>query len=96
MKSPIKHILLRKHKDYTENKKVFILNFTTSTKEILKTSNIFVKGLVINVAKFLIKKEFGKETEIYVNLYDQLCWADQVVEEINTINYQSTNYAHNN
>jgi hypothetical protein len=87
MKSSIKHILLKKHKSYTENDKVFILNFTKSTKEILKNSNIFVKGLAISVAKFLIKREFGKTTEIYINLYDQLCWSDQVIEQINALNF---------
>lgn len=83
----MKNITLRKHKTYTENDKVFILNFTKTTKELLKNSNIFVKGLAIGVAKFLIKKELGLTTELYINLYDQLCWYDQVVEEINTINF---------
>jgi hypothetical protein len=87
MKSPIKHILLRKHKTYTEKDKAFILNFTKTTKELLKNSNLWVKGLAISVAKFLIKKHFGKDTEIYINLYDQQCWCDQVVDEINTINF---------
>ena len=31
MKSSIKHISLKKHKSYTENDKVFILNFTKSS-----------------------------------------------------------------
>ena len=87
MKSPIKHILLRKHKTYTEKDKAFILNFTKTTKELLKSSNLWVKGLAISVAKFLIKKHFGKDTEIYINLYDQQCWCDQVVEEINVSNF---------
>ena len=87
MKSPIKHILLRKHKTYTEKDKAFILNFTKTTKELLKNSNLWVKGLAIGVAKFLIKKHFGKDTEIYINLYDQQCWCDQGVEEINVSNF---------
>jgi hypothetical protein len=87
MKSPIKHILLRKHKTYTEKDKAIILNFTKTTKELLKNSNLWVKGLTISVAKFLIKKHFGKDTEIYINLYDQQCWCDQVVEEINVSNF---------
>lgn len=87
MKSPVKHILLRKHKTYTEKDKAFILNFTKTTKELLKNSNLWVKGLAISVAKFLIKKHFGKDTEIYINLYDQQCWCDQVVEEINVSNF---------
>lgn len=87
MKSPIKHILLRKHKTYTEKDKVFILNFTKSTKELLKSSNLFVKGLAISVAKLLIKKHFGLDTKIYINLYDQQGWCDQVVEQINVKNF---------
>ena len=63
MKSPVKHILLRKHKTYTEKDKAFILNFTKTTKDLLKNSNLWVKGLAIGVAKFLIKKHFGKDTE---------------------------------
>lgn len=69
MKSSIKHILLRKHKAYTEKDKVFILNFTKSTKELLKNSNLFVKGLVISVAQLLIKKTFWQG---YRNLYQSL------------------------
>jgi hypothetical protein len=87
MKSPIKHILLRKHKTYTEKDKVFILNFTKSTKELLKNSNLFVKGLAISVAELLIKKHFGLDTEIYINIYDQQGWCDQVVEQINIKNF---------
>ena len=87
MKSPIKHILLRKHKTYTEKDKVFILDFTKSTKELLKNSNLYVKGLAISIAKFLIKKHFGLDTEVYVNLYDQQCWCDKVIEEINIKNF---------
>lgn len=87
MKSPIKHILLRKHKTYTELDKVFILDFTKSTKELLKNSNLYVKGLAISTAKFLIKKHFGLDTEVYVNLYDQQCWCDKVIEEINIKNF---------
>ena len=87
MKSPIKHILLRKHKNYTELDKVFILNFTKSTKELLKNSNLYVKGLAISIAKFLIKRHFGLDTEIYINLYDQQCWCDKVIEEINIKNF---------
>ena len=87
MKSPIKHILLRKHKTYTEKDKVFILDFTKSTKELLKNSNLYVKGLAISIAKFLIKRHFGLYTEIYINLYDQQCWCDKVIEEINVKNF---------
>lgn len=87
MKSPIKHILLRKHKTYTEKDKVFILDFTKSTKELLKNSNLYVKGLAISIAKFLIKKHFGLDTEIYINLYAKQCWCDKVIEEINVKNF---------
>jgi hypothetical protein len=87
MKSPIQHILLKKHKTYTEKDKVFILNFTKTTKELLKNSNLYVKGIAIHVAKMMIKKHFGLETEIYINIYDQQGWYDQVIDEINVSNF---------
>lgn len=88
MKSPIKNILLRKHKNYTECNKSIILNFTKTTKELLKNSNIFVKGLAISVAKKIIKDNISNVNEIYINIYDQQAWGDQVVEKINVINFK--------
>ena len=82
----MKHILLRKHKNYSEDYKVFILNFSKSTKDILKNSNIFTKGCIIPTCITLIKKFFGKNTKVLINIMDQT-WSNGVIDEINTINF---------
>jgi hypothetical protein len=38
-------ISLRKHKNYSDEKKVYILNFNKSTKTLLNRANIFTKNL---------------------------------------------------
>ena len=83
----IKHITLRKHKDYTEANKVFILNFSKSTKDLLKKSNIFTKGVIIPTCYRMIKDFYGRNTDIKINIMDQT-WADGVSDKINTINFK--------
>ena len=86
MKFYMKHILLRKHKSYSEDYKVFILNFSKSTKELLKKSNIFTKGCIISTCITLIKNYYGNNTEVLIDIMDQP-WSNGVVDKINTINF---------
>lgn len=86
MKFYLKHIILKKHKTYTETYKVFLLKFSKSTKDLLIISNPFTKGCIIPTVIMLIKKYFGEDTIVYTPLIDD-AWSNGVVEEINKINF---------
>lgn len=86
MKFYMKHILLKKHKSYKEDNKVFLLNFSKSTKELLKNSNIFTRGCIIPTCITLIKQYFGENIIIHVPLMDDF-WSIDVIEKINKINF---------
>ena len=87
MKFYLKHITLSKHKNYTEKDKVFILNFSKSTKDLLRLSNIFTKDCIISTCETLIKKYFGYNTIIKINIMDQT-WLDGVKDNINSIYFK--------
>lgn len=83
MKFYLKHITLKKHATYTEDRKVFILNFSQSTKNLLKTSNIFTKDCIIHTCITLIKNYFGQNTEVKIN-YLNHAWSNCIKDEVNT------------
>ena len=86
MKFYLKGVSLRKHDNYTENRKVFILNFSPKVKDFLQNSNVFTKGCILHVCINLIKNYFEQNTEVLINdLKHQ--WADGIEERINTINH---------
>lgn len=86
MKFYLKGVSLRKHDNYTENKKVFILNFSSKVKDTLQNSNIFTKDSILHVCINLIKMYFGQNTEVLINELDHH-WVDGIEEKINTIYY---------
>lgn len=85
MKFYMKNIRLKKHKSYSEDYKVFILNFSNSTKTLLNESNIFTKGCIIPTCNTLIKKYFGNDSKILIDIIDQK-WSNGVIKKINEIN----------
>jgi hypothetical protein len=74
-------ISLRKHKTYSDEKKVFILNFNKSTKTLLNRANIFTKNLIVPVLINFLKQEIENLSEIKINWLDNLYWAEQSDEK---------------
>ena len=74
-------ISLRKHKTYSDEKKVYILNFNKSTKTLLNRANIFTKNLIIPVLINFLKQEIENLSEIKINWLDNLYWSEQSNEK---------------
>lgn len=74
-------ISLRKHKTYSNEKKVFILNFNKSTKTLLNRANIFTKNLIVPVLINFLKQEIENLSEIKINWLDNLYWSEQSEEK---------------
>jgi phosphatidate phosphatase PAH1 len=76
----MKNITLRKHKNYTDEKKVYILSFSKSAKAILNDSNIFTRKLIVQVVTNFLKQEIENLSEIKINWLNNLSWSEQVIE----------------
>ena len=74
-------ISLSKHKNYSDEKKVYILNFNKSTKTLLNRANIFTKNLIIPVLINFLKQEIENLAEIKINWLDNLYWSERSAEK---------------
>ena len=74
-------ISLRKHKNYSDEKKVYILNFNKSTKILLNRANIFTKNLIVPVLINFLKQEIENLAEIKINWLNNLYWSERSDEK---------------
>lgn len=74
-------ISLRKHKNYSDEKKVYILNFNKSTKTLLNRANIFTKNLIVPVLTNFLKQEIENLAEIKINWLNNLYWSEHSNEK---------------
>ena len=73
-------ITFSKHKDYKDDAKVYVLDFSQEAKTILKRSNVFTRKLIIPVIFNFLKQDMPKLKEIKINWARNLSWHENVNE----------------